>query len=240
MSRSSSSSVFRQPGSPLLWRKKPSRVRELSRRLSARYGDSRLHNKKNPLDELIFIILSAKTSESSYLLTYRALRDKFDNWYDILKSPKGSVAKLIALGGLSAKKEGQIRGVLEEIEKKTGRKDLGFLADVSTAKAEKFLTSLPGVGLKTARCVLMYSEGRRVFPVDTHVKRVLSRLGLIHPQTLTVEVQDSIQRIIPPNVRYKLHVNLVSHGRSTCRARQPLCDACPVSDMCEFYARTSS
>lgn len=215
-----------------------SRIRELAQRLSRKYGDPRLHNKSNALSELIFIILSAKTSESSYLRTYRALRNRFPNWFDLLSTPRGTVSRIIEAGGLSRRKEDQIRSLLEEIRVHAEkRNNLALLSRMATKSAERFLTSLPGVGLKTARCVLMYSENRAVFPVDTHVRRIMHRLGIMEVLRLTDSVQDSIQGRVPPSVRYKLHVNLVAHGRATCRSRMPLCDACVVNDMCGYFIR---
>ena len=211
-------------------------LREAATLLSSRYGDPRLHNKDRPLDELIFIILSVKTTESSYLRTYQALKNAFDDWFEILETPPGSVACIIASGGLAEKKEGQIRSLLKEIRSRSGENILTSLSQVRTGKAEAFLISLPGVGLKTARCVLMYSLRREVFPVDTHVRRVLARLGVIRFQRLTDRVQNTIQDRIPADIRYKLHVNLVAHGRDICRARKPECSVCILKDMCAYYS----
>ncbi len=213
------------------------RLVRISGHLSDEYGDPRLGNKEDPLDELVFIILSAKTAERSYLRTYFALKKAFPTWFDILDAPAGSVASAIGLGGLANKKEAQIRALLAAIRGPTGREDLNFLQEMTTGDAEGFLTSLPGVGLKTARCVLMYSLGRDVFPVDTHVRRVLSRLGAIPYQRLTEGVQNSIQQIVPPGIRYKLHVNLIAHGRATCTARNPRCGSCILYDVCAYPPR---
>ena len=209
-------------------------VGEISQRLSLYHGDPSLHNKRDPLDELIFIILSAKTSESSYLRTYRALAKAFPNWFDILESRRGSVSRVIKGGGLSKRKESQIRRLLGRIRDQSPTGDLSFLRKLSDEEAERFLTTLPGVGLKTARCVLMYTMNRQKFPVDTHVKRILNRIGLIKSERLTDRVQDEIQRIIPMDIRYKLHVNLVAHGRTICKAANPFCQSCVLSDICEY------
>jgi len=216
----------------------PLKIREICKKLSRVYSDPRLHNKRDPLDELIFIILSSRTSELSYLKTYRALRKRFRPWSKILETPKGLVAATIKFGGLSKKKETQIRSLLCELRNR-GDESLVTLSAKVTKDAEGFLTLLPGVGLKTARCVLMYSLDRNVFPVDTHVKRVLSRIGIIEAERLTAEVQDSIQKAIPPHLRYKLHVNLVAHGRAICRPRKPLCGSCVVKEMCSYYSSGS-
>lgn len=208
----------------------------VSSRLSKEYGDPRHYNKSDPLDELIFIILSAKTTEASYLRTYDALKNAFDDWFHIHDTPHGFVAHIISSGGLSDKKEAQIRALLDDIKERTGAEGLNLLSNMSTNEAEEFLISLPGVGLKTARCVLMYSLGREVFPVDTHVRRVLSRIGIIRFERLSDKVQNSIQERVPSELRYKLHINLVAHGRAICRAHKPLCNSCVLSDICTYYA----
>ncbi len=212
----------------------------VSARLSKQYGDPRHHNKSDPLDELIFIILSGKTTESSYLRTYDALKNAFGDWFHILETPRGTVARIISSGGLSEKKEAQIRALLAEVKKRTRTEGLKPLSEMGTGRAEDFLASLPGVGLKTARCVLMYSLERDVFPVDTHVRRVLSRLGFIRFERLSDRVQNSIQEVVPPQIRYKLHVNLVAHGRAVCHARNPICNSCALSDVCKYYAQLVS
>ena len=221
--------IQRRKGSPA------DKLHVASARLSRQYGDPRHHNKSDPLDELIFIILSAKTAEASYLRTYDALKNAFGDWFRILDAPRGSVAHIISSGGLSEKKEAQIRALLSDIEERTGAKHLNMLSKMSTKQAEEFLTSLSGVGLKTARCVLMYSLDRDVFPVDTHVRRVLSRLGIIRFERLSDKVQNSIQERVPSELRYKLHVNLVAHGRAICRARKPRCNSCVLSNICTYY-----
>ena len=184
----------------------------------------------------MFILLSAKTTERSYLRTYRALRRRFGNWFDVLRSPVGTVAETIREGGLSTKKESQLRALLTEIDSRIGREQFAELNCRSTNEATRLLVTLPGVGLKSARCVLIYSLGRRVFPVDTHCRRVMSRLGVIRFERLTDAAQNRIQGLVPPTIRYDLHVNLVAHGRAVCTARSPLCAACVLNSRCPYYA----
>jgi endonuclease III len=211
-------------------------LRWASRVLKRRYRSPRHHNKVNPLDELVFILLSAKTTESSYLRTYEALRRRFADWFDVLRSPIGTVASTIREGGLSTKKERQLRALLTEIDSRIGREEFAKLRIRSTLEATRALVALPGVGLKSARCVLMYSLGRKVFPVDTHCRRVMSRLGVIRFERLTDPVQNSIQELVPPSIRYDLHVNFVAHGRAVCTARSPRCSACPLKARCAYFA----
>jgi len=230
----------RRPPNPSRRSTGAARIGALSRALKKAYGSPRLHNKKNPLDELIFIVLSAKTAERTYLQTYSELRRRFPQWWAILQSPGGAVASVIASGGLAVKKEGQLRGLLQTLEAEMGTRRLSSLRTKSTAELESLLLKLPGIGLKSARCVLMYSLNRPVFPVDTHCRRVLERLGVVEPRRLSEAVQNGIQDLVPIRIRYDLHVNLVAHGRAVCHAQLPNCPSCPVRRDCAYYARSPS
>lgn len=215
-------------------------MRTVARRLSARYGDPRLGNKSQALDELVFILLSAKTAEPSYLRTYAGLHAAFPNWFAILDVPRDRVRAVLRPGGLAKKKERQLRSVLQRL-RNDGIVDLGaHLALMGDGAAEQFLESLPGLGRKSSRCILMYACGREVLPVDTHVARVFSRLGWFPRRRLTDAVQDSIQRIVPKGLRYGLHVNVVAHGRATCLARAPRCESCTIRRWCAYYRAAST
>lgn len=213
------------------------RIRRVAKLLQSRYGSPRHHNKDDPLDELVFILLSTKTSERAYLRTYDRLKTRFPDWFSILGTPSGTVHEVIAEGGLSRKKEAQIRATLLALAGPTPGDNKYALEKMTDQELESFLAGLPGVGLKSARCVMMYSLGRRVFPVDTHCRRVLSRIGLIRFRRLTDAVQDEIQEIVPPRLRYDLHVDLVAHGRALCLAANPRCDDCPLTGECGYYRK---
>jgi endonuclease III len=207
-------------------------MRRVTSILQSTYGSPRLGNPRDSLDDLIFIILSARTSESSYVNTFAALRRRYPDWFDLLGAKRSEVSDIVARGGLGKKKAAQLRGLLFELNR-LGIRDLGkHLERLSIRQSEEFLTTLPGVGKKTARCVLMYTANRQVFPVDTHVRRVLARLGFINPLRLTDHVQDEIQSIIPKRSRHSLHVALIAHGRAICRAGAPACSICPIIVLC--------
>lgn len=208
------------------------RFSRVARILERTYGNPRLGNKKDPLDELIYIILSAKTTDTAFRRSYSRLHERFPDWFEISRSRSGTVARLIRASGLSRKKERQIRGLLRQLSVMGARTFRPHLRRLDDHEAERFLTSLPGVGLKTARCVLMYSLDRRVLPIDTHVDRVLSRLGFASGARLTERLQNEIQSRVPPELRYSLHVNLVAHGRSVCMAQRPACSECPIERLC--------
>jgi endonuclease III len=142
-----------------------------------RYGMPRHHNKDDPLDELVFIVLSAQTEEYAYLKTYEALRATFPEWEGLAEADVEQIVAVIRPGGLYRKKARQLQGALAKIVRDQGRPTLAFLYDLDAAAAYSYLLSLPGVSNKTAKCILMYSLRRAVLPVDTHVWRIARRLG---------------------------------------------------------------
>ena len=216
--------------------KYPSTVSDVATALKYRYRDFNHHNLKNPLDELLFIICSTKTGEASYRSTYRSLKETFPTHYQIAEAPAEYIARPIVSGGLSNQKAKAIRDLLDLIVEKFGEPTLRPLRKMSDEEAEVFLLSLPGVGKKVARCVLMYSLGRQVFPVDTHCWRIARRLGWVRPtqkdKHCAPRDMDRLQSKIPPELRYSLHVNMISLGREICTPATPLCDECPISAWC--------
>jgi len=216
--------------------KYPSNVVRVAAALKNRYHDFNHYNRKEPLDELLFIICSTKTGEASYRNTFRALKETFPTHLHIAQAPAEYIARPIASGGLSNQKAKAIRELLDIIVAKFGEPTLKALRGMDDAAAEAFLLSLPGVGKKVARCVLMYALGRQVFPVDTHCWRIARRLGWVRPtqrdKHCAPRDMDRLQSKIPPELRYSLHVNLVSLGREICTSTAPGCGECPLSACC--------
>ena len=214
----------------------PSAVFDVAAELQTHYGDFNHYNLKNPLDELLFIICSTKTGEASYRSTYRSLKETFPTHYQIAEAPAEYIARPIVSGGLSNQKAKAIRNLLDLIVEKFGEPTLKPLRKMSDEDAEVFLLSLPGVGKKVARCVLMYSLGRQVFPVDTHCWRIARRLGWVRPtqkdKHCAPRDMDRLQSKIPPELRYSVHVNMISLGREICTPSRPRCDECPISALC--------
>jgi endonuclease III len=221
-------------------------VRRVFRLLAGTYPQSRLGNKTNPLDELAYIILSGRTSEAKYQAVYRAFKKRFPRWEEVADSSLEEIAAAIVLGGLARQKAAYLRGIPRQARQDFGEVSLRALRTFSTPDAERYLRTLPGVGLKTARCVLMYSLDRAVFPADIHCLRIMARLGWINCiASNTREVADRMQRGdrnsnaiaeaaqtgIPPRLRHDLHVYLVQHGRLVCRPR-PSCEQCVLRKVC--------
>jgi len=204
--------------------------------LKIRYCDFNHYNLKEPLDELLFIICSTKTGEASYRGTYRSLKQTFPTHYQIAEAPAEYIARPIASGGLSNQKAKAIREIYDALAEKFGEPTLKPLRKMGDKEAEAFLLSLPGVGKKVARCVLMYSLGRQVFPVDTHCWRIARRLGWVRPtqkdKHCTPRDMDRLQSKIPPELRHSLHVNMISLGRGICTPNAPRCVECPISGCC--------
>jgi endonuclease-3 len=217
-------------------RKYPVKVREVAATLKYCYHDFNHYNLKNPLDELLFIMCSTKTGEASYRKSFRALKETFPTHLKIAEAPAEYIVRPIASGGLSNQKANAIRSLLDIIVARFGEPSLKSLRAMGDEEAEDFLLSLPGVGKKTARCVLMYSLGRQVFPVDTHCWRIAKRLGWIRPtqkdQHCAPRDMDRLQSKIPPELRHSLHVNMISLGREICTPSVPRCDECPISAWC--------
>ena len=216
--------------------KYPSTIRDIAATLKKRYGDFDHYNLKDPLDELLFIICSTKTGEASYRSTFRSLKETFPTHLRIAEAPAEYIAQPIASGGLSNQKAMAIRNLFDIIVAKFGEPTLKPLRKMSDKDAEDFLLTLPGVGKKVARCVLMYSLGRQVFPVDTHCWRVTRRLGWIRAtqkdKHCAPRDMDRLQSKIPPELRYSLHVSMISLGREICTPAVPQCDRCLISVWC--------
>jgi len=217
-----------------------SRLREIARILAQMYGSPDLGNKKDPVDELVYIILSRKTREDAYQRSYDLLKKRFASWDELLAAPRKTVEKLVHSGGLSQKKTASLFGALAVLKKTFGRCTLKPARNWPDEKLETFLCSLPEIERKSAYCIMVYSFGREVFPADTHVGRILSRLGIYCELGFTLDGQDhkqlqhSLAELIPPILRYSLHVNLIEHGRAVCRAQNPLCAECEISNFCDY------
>jgi endonuclease III len=190
-----------------------------------------------PLDELVLTVLSQNTNDRNRDVAYERLRDQFPDWNAVARAPVADIEEAIRPGGISKVKAARIKAMLGAIEAERGDLDLAFLADASRDEALAFLERLPGVGRKTAACVQLFSFDRPELPVDTHVYRVASRLGLIRPRASFEEAHEVLLAATEPADVYELHVNLIRHGRRICSARAPDCPACPLLELCPFGQR---
>jgi endonuclease III len=213
------------------------KVEEISEALRKEYKDFDHYNKKNPLDELLFIICSIKRSEKVYLSSFRTLKKAFPSYQKLLEAPVEKLSDIFASAGLQNQKALMIKQTLTAITEQFGRPTLTPLKKMSDTECENFLIGLHGIGKKVARCVMMYALGRQVFPVDSNCWRISSRLGWLKSSPdkagyYSVKEMDFLQAKIPPALRLSLHVNMVSHGREICRSQNPHCNKCLISSYC--------
>jgi endonuclease III len=201
-------------------------------RLAKVYGSPRLNNKDDPVDELFFILLSQMTTGPSYERVYDRLKAALPTWDLVLELPAAQLSSLIADAGLSNQKTLYIRSIAARLKADFGGVNLDALAALEDDAALRYLTSLPGVGTKTAKCVLMYSLGRQLLPVDTHTARLAFRLGLVSRSRPGTILDRELDDAIAPPLRYDFHVNAVAHGRACCRAIRPACGDCPIQRLC--------
>jgi endonuclease III len=202
-------------------------------RLLVAYGPQ-THRSLPALDELILTVLSQNTSDLNCGRAYRAMRERYPRWQDVLAADPAEVVEVLRPGGLANQKAPRIQAILVQLADSEHGLDLEWLSQLDPADAMCFLTALPGVGPKTASCVLMFSLGMPVMPVDTHVQRIALRLGLIPPRTTADAAHPLLTALTPPGRMLEAHLLLIEHGRRTCKARQPRCEGCVLLDLCPF------
>jgi endonuclease-3 len=214
-----------------------SRAREVDRRLSRAFGVSLPPpaERRDIVHELIHAVLSQNTSRRNYNLAYSRLMEAFPTVDDLACARVTSIESAIRPGGLSKQKSKTIKEILGAVKAERGDHSLEFIRDISVPEAREYLTALPGVGPKTASVVLMFADGRKVLPVDTHVLRTSKRIGLIDAGTDAIKAQERLEEIVPPRRRPEMHLELVTLGREICRARGPRHEICPVNMVCDLY-----
>ena len=213
------------------------RVAWIYERLAETYGLPEWRPTGDALGELVATILSQHTSDVNSERAYKQLRERFRTWEAVRDAPVVEVAEAIRSGGLAEVKAERIQRVLQLLtERLDGAPlDLDFLAALPMEESNAYLRALPGVGPKTAACVLLFALGKPAFPVDTHVWRVTRRLGLIGAKVSADAAHIALERIIPPGWRYAMHINLIRHGRRICTAQRPACERCPLRAGCAYY-----
>lgn len=222
-------------GGQRAWRR-PSgrRVRAIRDRLRLIYGVPAAKPHGRPVAELVLTVLSQSTNDRNRDVAYLAARERFASWEALRDAPVDAVEEAIRPGGISRVKSARIKLILRAITDTSpdGALSLGWLARLGVGEAQRYLCSLPGVGRKTAACVLLFALGMRDVPVDTHVARVGTRLGLFRRGAGFDELHDTMLAITPPGDELELHLNLLRHGRRTCYARRPNCAGCALTRLC--------
>jgi endonuclease III len=209
------------------------RLRTVAARLRRAYGEPPEARHLAPIDELVLTVLSQNTSDVNRDRAYADLRRALPTWTAVAAAPVRTIVRAIRRGGLALTKAPRIRAMLRSLaERGVALDHPRALADMGDGDLWELLLSLPGVGPKTAACVLLFSLGRPHFPVDTHVHRVATRLGLVGERADAVSAQALLQASVPPDLVYALHMVLIRHGREVCVARRPLCSSCILADLC--------
>ena len=199
------------------------------------YGRPVLAPRYPPVDELVFTVLSQNTADVNTERSFAALKARFPDWASARDAPVDDIEAAIALGGLAHTKAPRIKRILEALSEPSGEPDLGVLDGMGDVDALAYLTGLPGVGPKTAACVLLFALGRPVMPVDTHVHRVARRLGIIDVKVTAEQAHPLLTAMAGPADAaqiYAVHVDFVRHGRRICHARRPCCGECPLAGLC--------
>ena len=218
----------------------PAPVPEVARRLGKTFGRPRQRRHGSALDVLVGGVLSQNTSDVNSARAFESLMRRFGDYAAIADAPTNAIAAAIRSGGLARVKAPRLKRMLRQIRDQAPEMDLDrLLAAMSNQQARRYLTSIKGVGIKTASVVLLFAMRRRVFPVDTHVHRVSKRLGLIPAGVSREKAHAELEAIIPPPQRYALHINLIRHGRETCRAQRPACPVCVLKDICPGALRVT-
>jgi endonuclease-3 len=199
-------------------------------RLRDYYGRPLAPPHGHPIAELVLTVLSQSTNDRNRDVAYLRLRTELPTWEAVRDAPVAQVEAAIAPGGLHRQKSVRIQAILREIDPLS----LDHLAPLPVQEARAELLALPGVGRKTAACVLLFAFGKGDVPVDTHVSRVGTRLGLFRPGAPSEELHDDLLAVTPRGQHQELHVNLLRHGRRLCHARGPECPVCPLRRSCRY------
>ena len=218
------------------------RVRAIRDRLRLVYGIPLAKPHGHPIAELILTVLSQSTNDRNRDVAYHALRERFPSWEEVRDAPVDELEAAIRPGGISKVKSARIKSILRAITETApdGSLSLDWLASEPVQEAQRYLCTLPGVGRKTAACVLLFAFGMHDVPVDTHVARVGTRLGLFRAGAPSEELHDTMLKITPPGEELELHLNLLRHGRRTCYARRPDCAGCALNRMCPSAFRVDA
>jgi endonuclease III len=203
-------------------------------RLRDYYGEPVRRSSGDPISGLVGTILSQSTTDLNSERAFESLKESFNSWREVVDAPPTDVVDSIRPGGLAEQKAPTIQRALRAIEAINPDFSPDFLDQCSDDGVMEFLTSIKGVGQKTAACVLMFDLEREVLPVDTHVHRVSRRLGLVPSNADANKTQHRLEAQIGPEDRYAAHVLMIQHGRTICRSRSPGCSSCPIVDLCEY------
>ncbi len=214
------------------------RILSAHRRLILLYGEPKRRARRDALSQLIVTILSQNTTDVNTDRAYTNLRALFPTWEQVRDAPPRAIVRAIRSAGLANTKAPRIQAILRQLSKERGALSLEFLRKMAVDDAKEYLLQLKGVGPKTASIVLLFTFGKPAFPVDTHIYRVTKRLGWTPEKASREQAHKILEALVPPDLYYPLHLNLIAHGRAICKAGRPRCEVCPLKRECEFYRTT--
>lgn len=198
------------------------------------FGEPILKAKSDPLTMLIEIILSQATSDANSRRTFENLKKRFGDWNKVLEADETEIADAIRLGGLANQKAKVIKEILAQIKARHKKLSLKFLDKMPDEQARDYLLEFRGIGPKTVACTLLFSLHKEVFPLDTHIFRVLKRMGILPEKISDIKAHRLLDELVPHGKFFSLHVNLIRLGRQICRPREPLCEQCPLVEYCDY------
>ncbi len=207
-------------------------VRAIVERLAGEYGPLPYARRHDPVSELVTTLLSHSTTDANQERAFRTLRARFPRWDDVRRAPVAEVEEAVRVAGLANQKAPRVQAALDAVADDPRGDDLEWLGGVPLGEAMAFLTSLDGVGPKTAACVMCFAFDAHVVPADTHVHRIALRTHVVPPRASATAAQERLSRWTPPGAAFATHMRLIAHGRTICTARAPRCGACALLDLC--------
>ncbi len=203
--------------------------------LKGAFGEPVFEPGQDPLETVLGTILSANTTDVNSGRAFERLKALCGGEWDLLRlTPLDAVIDAIRPAGMYNQKAPHMIATLEALAQRPGGYDLRDLAAMPVAEAMALLTSLPGVGHKTASIVLLFCFNRPAFPVDTHIQRITQRVGLASAGASPAAVKAVWEALLPGELFYPLHLNLIRLGREFCLARAPRCAICPIQPLCNY------
>lgn len=209
-------------------------LRYVIQNLERTFGEPILQPRSSLLQMLVRVILSQATTDALSERTFNSLTEKFATWDEVLAAQTGEIADAIKLGGLANQKSRVIKELLANVKAENGSLDLDFLQDLPMREAVTYLKKFRGIGPKTIACTLLFACHKNIFPLDTHIFRVLRRVGLVPQKCSDERAHEVLDQIVPEGKFYSLHVNLIRLGRKICRPQEPRCERCPIVEYCDY------
>lgn len=214
-------------------------LKEINDILQKYFGEISLpNNLSNPLDVLIATILSQNTNDNNSYKAFIKLKEAFPGYVEIVNTDFNEFVEIIKVAGLKNQKGNAIVNFLRyyfDNEPQLFEK----LSLMQTIEAVKLLSNFEGIGVKTAACVLLFGFGRNICPVDTHVNRVLNRLGIIKANSIPEKTFYCLNSVLPEGIGYSLHSNLIKLGRNNCRPKRIYCADCPLISICNYSLKSN-